>query len=331
MTVSSPPVDWLLETGDAWVQARTRTDLLGQPHSAPDVQAARAAMLADPRARRIVDTLQDWPGPPLSNHKTAGHHLHLLSFLAETGMRLGDPGIDTLVEHVLAHQAEDGAFQIVMQIKESYGGTDQPTLSWALCDAPLVLYALCAMGVRDNPRIGQAVAHLSGQIRDNGWPCASGPNQGFRGPGRKGDPCPYANLLALKALAAYGAGRDDEDEAVKAGIAALLWHWDIQLERKVYMFGIGTDFRKPKFPLVWYDILHVGDVLSRFPTARRDPRFQAMLAELMDQADAQGRFTPASMYRDWKEWEFADKKNPSPAITLIAWQAALRATGDVAA
>ena len=31
------------------------------------------------------------------------------------------------------------------------------------------------------------------------------------------------------------------------------------------MFFMGTDFRKLKVPLVWYDLLHVLDVLSSFP------------------------------------------------------------------
>jgi hypothetical protein len=325
MTASGPPVGWLLETGDAWVQYRTRLDLLGQPESAPDVQAARAAMLADPRVQALVEALQDWPGPSLTNHKQAGHHLHLLSFLAAIGLRADDPGMGPVVGRILERQSEDGAFQITVQIRESYGGTGQPQLAWMLCDAPLVLYALCALGVRDDPRVERAIEHLRGQIRDNGWPCSTDPAISIRGPGRKGDPCPYANLVSLRAIAAYGPDRLAGDGMAGAGVESLLWHWDVRQERKVYLFGIGTDFRKPKLPLVWYDILHVTDVLSRFPAARADPRFKAMLAELMDQADEQGRFTPRSTYTAWKEWEFADKKEPSPAVTLVAWRTALRA------
>ena len=319
-----PPIDWLLETGDAWVQYRTRIDLLGQPETDPDVRAARAAMLADPRVKSLIASLQDWPGPPLTNHRKAGHPLHRLAFLAGIGLRADDPGMASIIERVLERQSGEGAFQVAIQIGKSYGGSGEATLTWMLCDAPTVLYALCLFGLRDDPRVGRAVEHLRGLVRENGWPCAVDPALAFRGPGRKADPCPYASLVSLKALAACGAERLAGDGTVGRGIEALLWHWDIQKERKVYMFGIGTDFRKPKFPLVWYDILHVTDVLSRFPSARSDPRFQAMLGELLEQADEAGRFTPVSMYRDWKEWEFADKKHPSPAITLVAWRTALR-------
>jgi hypothetical protein len=324
MGVPSPPIDWLLETGDSWVQYRTRLDLMKQKETDPDVQTARAAMIADPRIKALIAELQEWPGPPLTSHKQAQHPLHKLAFLAEIGLQADDPGMEAVVQRVLERQSAEGAFQISVKLRKSYGGTGESMLTWMLCDAPTVLYALCKFGLREDHRVAEAVEHIRGLIRENGWPCVTSPELGLRGPGRKDDPCPYATLVSLKALAAYG-GIDPADETIKAGIGSLLWHWEIQQDRKLYLFGIGTDFRKPKLPLVWYDILHVVDVLSRFPSARSDYRFMEMLADLMSQADDNGRFTPASMYRDWKEWEFASKKQPSPGITLIAWRAAARA------
>jgi hypothetical protein len=98
----------------------------------------------------------------------------------------------------------------------------------------------------------------------------------------------------------------------------LLWHWEHQTGRKLYLFGIGTDFRKLKYPFVWYDILHVVDVLSRFSFfVHADPRFQEMVETITAQADENGRYTATSMYRAWKGWSFADKKNPSPWLTFL--------------
>lgn len=319
-TCSNPPVDWLLAAGDAWVQYRTRIDLLGQPETDPAVKTARAAILDDPRVQTLIATLGDWPGPPLPSHKKSAHHLHLLAFLAETGVRVTDPGMESIVDRVLDLQDDDGPFLIQIGIQR--GNWDITGPAWMLCDAPLVAASLCKLGVGDDPRVTRAVDHLTGLVYDNGWRCVAGFSEKFRGPGRKDDPCPYATLLALRALAARGPAVDGG--AVKAGIEMLLWHWEHQAERKLYMFGVGTDFRKPKLPLVWYDILHVLDVLSHFPEAHRDPRYAEMLAALMDQADDAGRFTPASMYRDWQDWEFANKKQPSPGITLVAWRAAQR-------
>jgi hypothetical protein len=97
----------------------------------------------------------------------------------------------------------------------------------------------------------------------------------------------------------------------------LLWHWEHQGERKLFMFGIGTDFRKLKYPFVWYNILHVVDVLSRFPFIHTDERFQEMVQVITNQADDTGRYTANSMYMAWKGWSFADKKTPSPWLTFL--------------
>jgi hypothetical protein len=153
-------------------------------------------------------------------------------------------------------------------------------------------------------------------VADNGWRCVAAPELGkFRGPGRKSDPCPIANVYALKALAHVPHLQDSP--AVRCGVEMLLAHWQHQHGGKFYMFGIGADFRKLKYPFVWYDILHVVDVLSRFSFVHADPRFQEMVETLTAQADAEGRYTAGSMYQAWKGWSFADKKNPSPWLTFL--------------
>ena len=92
---------------------------------------------------------------------------------------------------------------------------------------------------------------------------------------------------------------------------------DLLNERKIYLFGVGTDFRKLKYPFIWYDILHVTDVLSRLPFVHTDPRFQEMVETITAQANGEGRYTAGSMYRAWKGWSFADKKSPSPWLTFL--------------
>lgn len=108
-----------------------------------------------------------------------------------------------------------------------------------------------------------------------------------------------------------------QSESARNGAEMLLWHWEHQDEKKFFLFGIGTDFQKIKYPYIWYNILHVAEVLSRFPFVHQDPRFQALMDVLTEQADANGRYTAASMYRHWKDWSFADKKNPSPWLTFL--------------
>jgi len=42
-----------------------------------------------------------------------------------------------------------------------------------------------------------------------------------------------------------------------------------------------------------------------------------MVATITSQADPEGRYAAGSMYQAWKGWSFADKRRPSPWVTLL--------------
>jgi len=317
--MTNDAVKWLRHSDEPWTRYRTLVDLLGRPPDDPEVQVARAQMVAHPQFQHLISQAQTWPGPALKRHNDASHPIHALSTLADFGLRANDPGVNEAVAAVLAHQSAEGAFQTVVNVAKSFGGTGEDAWSWMLCDAPTLLYVLLAMGLGDDDRVQRAVDHLVGSVHENGWRCVVAPELGkFRGPGRKSDPCPVANLYALKALAQVPNLLDSS--AAHAGAEMLLWHWEHQRERKIYMFGIGTDFRKLKYPFIWYDILHVLDTLSRYPFVRQDSRLEEMLGTITAQADEEGRYMASSAYQAWKGWSFADKKNPSPWLTYLVWR-----------
>lgn len=319
------PIDWLL-SASPWVETRARLDLLGLPEDDPSVAAARQAMLAHPLVEGLVNDLADWPRPRLNSHKSAGHPLHKLTFLADLGLRHSDPGMEAVVERVLAHQSAQGPFQVLMNISPAYGGSGQDEFAWALCDAPLVTFSLVRLGLADDPRVQRSVRHLTDLVRENGWPCAASPELGnWRGPGKKDDPCPYANLVMLKLLAELPEMQ--HSAPVHAGVEMALVLWTESRARHPYLFYMGDDFRKLKAPLVWYDLLHLLDVLTRFEWVRRDPRLLEMTGLLASKADSQGRFTPESVWAAYKDWDFGQKKVPSPWLTLLAWRV-LRRVGE---
>ena len=202
---------------------------------------------------------------------------------------------------------------------------DAERWTWTLCDTPTLLYSLLAFGVR-SPAVEAATAALVERADDNGWRCGAASSMPkFSGPGRRDDTCPFATIAALKVLSLLPEHHDSP--AAAAGIGAILDHWENQQTYKLKMFGIGTDFRKLKYPFVWYDILHVVDILSRFPRARGDRRLAEMVGELAAQADEGGRYRAGSMYQAWKEWSFADKKHPSPWLTTLVLRIRARVGG----
>jgi len=299
-------------------------DVRHRPEGDAEVQAAGAAMVAHAQVQALAAEAAAWPGYAIRRHNDAGHPLHKLSTLADFGVQTGDPGVAAAVEAVLAHQSAEGALQSLINIPKAFGGDGRDHWAWVLCDAPVLVYALLAMGLGDDPRLARAVDHLAGLVEENGWRCVAAPELGrFRGPGRKTDPCPIANVYALKALAQAPGWLDSP--AAHAGAEMLLRHWaardmrhaELRAEIKPYLFGAGTDYRRLKYPFIWYDILHVTDVLSRFPFTHGDVRLREMAAAIAAQADGQGRYTATSMYQAWMGWSFANKKNPSPWLTFL--------------
>ena len=319
-------IDWLLQ-GESWVKYRTRVELLEQPETDPQVMAARKAMLADPKIKALVAELLDWPGIVLNSHRSASQPFHKLSFLADLGLSINDAPVKKIVHKVMKHQSEQGPFQLPMNIPEHFGGSGKDEWAWVLCDAPVIVSSLIQMGMQDDPRVQRAVEYLDHLIRDNGWPCAVSPELGkFRGPGRKDDPCPYATLVMLKVMAHTPELHDSE--SAKIGVETLLSLWDKSEEQHPYMFFMGTDFRKLKAPLFWYDILHVLDVLSHFRWAGKDERFKQMLKTIKSKSDGNGRYIPESVWMVWKDWDFSQKKIPSPGLTIFVQRILKRANGN---
>ena len=319
-------IQWLLESDEPWTRYHTLVNLLDRPEDDVEVLSARAEMLAHPQVQALIAEAAAWPGYALKRHNDAKHPIYKFSTLADFGVRASDPGMSAGTEAVMAHQSDEGAFQSLTNIPTSFGGTGEDTWTWVVCDGPTLLYGLLGLGLEGDDRVQRAVDHLVGLVDENGYRCNAAPELGkFKGPGRKADPCPIANVYALKALSQVPALLDSPP--AHAGAEMLLGHWERQTERKIYLFGIGTDFRKLKYPFVWYDVLHVVDVLSRFPFARADPRFREIVAAITDQADGEGRYTATSMYRAWKDWSFADKKNPSPWLTFLVLRVQKRMEG----
>jgi hypothetical protein len=319
----SEPITWLLQS-EPWVVYRARRDILGQPKEDGEVKAARRQMLAWPPLRNLLNELEAWPGSPLKNHKSAGHLLHKLSFAAELGLNQGDANIAKICRRILEHRSPEGPLQILTNIPTVFGGSGKDEWLWTLCDAPLILYALTRFGLGEEPVVKEGTEYLTALVRENGWPCAATSALGkFHGPGKKEDPCPYANLIMLKLLALQPEMRTSA--AAQTGIEAQLSAWERRRDTHMYLFYMGTDFCKIKAPLVWYDILHVLDVLTQFPAAINDRRMQEMVGIVREKTNEQGQYTPESIWQAWKDWDFGQKRAPSPGITYFVMRVLKRA------
>lgn len=307
-------IQWLLHS-EPYVQCRTCLDLLGQPPGDPAVKQAREAMLKYPLVQALLTDLEDWPGGVINNHKKANLFIHKLAFLAEIGITKEDPGVSRVLEIIMSHLSEQGIPEVLLNIPMVFGGTGEDMWAWTLCDTPRLLFSLQKMGVH-NAAISKGMNALAALVRDNGFPCSASPMLGrFKGPGKKSDPCPYATLLMLSALLHT---EDKNRPELHIGAECLLNLWERSRESYPYLFHMGTDFRKLKAPFVWYDILHVADVLSQMEWLQSDSRMRAIIDTIQSKADSDGRYTPESVWMAWKAWDFGQKIKPSPWLTFLA-------------
>jgi hypothetical protein len=120
-----------------------------------------------------------------------------------------------------------------------------------------------------------------------------------------------------------------KSRSARTGVETLLSLWEGSVNRHPYMFFMGTDFRKLKAPLFWYDLLHVLDVLSHFEWTWKDERFLQMLETIQSKADGIGLYTPESVWTAWKGWDFGQKKIPSRGLTFFVERIVIRTHSDL--
>lgn len=309
-------IDLWMNASNAFIRHRYLLDIAEKSASDPLVRSAKAEMAADPKIRQLLDDVREWPGTVLNSHKSASQNYHKMIFLADLGFDESEEAVHLALERMRKARRPEGTFSLPTTVSTNYGGTGLPTAGWALCDAPILLTILADMAFEGKAEARQGAEFVAALGRRNGFPCAVSLELGsWHGPGKRTEPCPDATLVALKLLSRYPDLRDGE--AARAGTECLLDLWENSWDKHPYMFSMGTDFRKLKAPFIWYDILHVTDVLSLFPHVRTDPRFLSMLGVIRAKADSEGLYAPESVWQAWKDWEFSQKGRPSLWISLL--------------
>ena len=304
----------LLGISDDWLKYAIRLKLCNEPKE--ELAELRNAALSDSRIRGFLYDVARYHSIVVTNHKNPDLPIHKLLFLLDLGFDTDVPEIQTAIDEILKHKDHNGVFQSLTNIPAHFGGTGNDMFGWSLCDAPLLLLALLKAGMDYQEHLKPGVDYLLSLFRENGFPCAVSQELGrFRGPGRKEDCCPYATLIMANLLAHIPEYRDSHVAA--AALEALLALWDNSREQHPYIFYMGNDFRKLKAPSLWYDILSVAGVLSRYPHTHPDPRFQEMIGIIKSKQDENGFFTPESVYQKLKDWDFGQKKVPSPYLTFL--------------
>jgi hypothetical protein len=311
-------IQTLLASPEPWVVYNTLIHLTPTPLDSPEATAAYQAMQSDSRVLDLIAALDPWPPEkPLGKAYDPKDSIWKLGTLADFGLRRDDPRIAATAERVLAAQSDDGGFL--------HGGFDH-TKSWHtrpyICISHVMTYFLACAGYLDDPRLQRAYDHiLSWQRLDGGFH----PNKlNLPGAERQSEPsCPFGTLNVLRALTANPTLQTAEPTLRAANYLLDCWQRRAEPYRPVG-FGIGSSWGKTIYPFVQYALLKEIDTLSAIPAVRTDPRYQEMLAHLATKLAPNGQLTPESTNKPYADFDFGQKKQPSPWMTFLAVRALTR-------
>lgn len=280
-----------------------------------DTDVYFSEMIRDERIKEIFETCEKFHSTPLKRHNDAAHPIHKLSLLLDFGFDKNYPRMDRILNDILVKTDEKGYFTVLLSIPEAFSKKKFGTFdSWILCDFPTLIYCLQKGGYADDLRVKKAVSNLEKLADSNGWRCR-GDVAGFRGPGKKEEYCPYANIISLRVFSFIKEYHDMK--FIKNSIDSFFSHWLNRKEKKYYMFGIGTDFGKLKYPDIWFDTLNVCRVLNRFDYAKNNPVFSELLESIRQKQLPEGGFKPESVYMAYKKFDFGQKKFTSETLTYF--------------
>jgi hypothetical protein len=326
--LNDDPIPWLLEPDpeNPGVRYFALWELLDRPEDAPEVQAARTAIMTTGPVPAILDAQYPdgyWVKPGGGYSPKYRSTVWQIIFLAELGADPSDERVQRGCEYLLSNSiAANGAFSVYQK----------PVPSGCIpCLNGNLLYALQRLGYADDPRVQAALDWLAQAITSEGEfrylkSGTSGPR--FACSANEGQPCGWGANKAMRALIAVSPERRTPamQRAIKVGAKFLLSR-DPAVADYPYTGRVSSTWLKFGFPLTyWSDVLETTAVLAELGYGD-DPRLANALQIILSKQDAQGRWKLENALSG-KMWaDIEEKGKPSKWVTLRALRVLKHATG----
>jgi len=314
MNLRNDPTPWLLES-NPWTKYRTLIDLIELPENSEQVIQAKQALVKNEKIRPLISETCEWFPESYTRHNDPKISHYKLRMLADFGLTVADEGMYEIAIKAAGH-VDDGLFAFKQVLPEKGQGFSKPGPlddEWhALpCGSPLISYALLASGYK-TPAVIQSVDIIKEKWRSaQGWFCHFFFVESMFKKLQIG--CPMAGLMALELFSLVPGLK--ESVWAKNAYEPIRFHRDHG--KSLYYFGRSKKFWTFKYPYVWYNALYLADVLTRFEFLKEEALVKELIVWIEKSQDEQGKFRPTSMFMDYKAWDFANKKEPSPWITLL--------------
>ncbi len=308
------PIPWLLSS-NPWTRYRTYIDLLELPPTDSEVLKAKTELINHPHIQSLLTEAGEWFSKSITRHNDPKICFYKLRMLVDFGLDRNDSGINTLIANATSHLVDE-MYATRQTLPKPGLGLIMPDVNaneWhALpCDTPLITYALLKMGIKDS-QMNRVINLISNKWNTRqGWFChfffVEKQHQKLQ------IGCPMAGLMALEVFSSIPELK--ESASAKNAYETLKFHYECG--QSVYFFGRSKKFWTLKYPFVWYNALYLAEVLTRFEFLKYEPLVKELINWIEESQDELGRWKATSMFMEYKNWDFADKKVPSPWITLL--------------
>jgi hypothetical protein len=292
-------LNWLLE-GPEWLKFAVRKHLLGQkPGLGDSIKANGVTELV-----QVIQSQNQGFDVLIKGNISYTRELYwYLFFLSDIGFKAKELNIDGAFQKVLELENDHHKFLISKEMKPDY-----------FCISSILLTALVRMSKDVKDRLRAHLEIIMGAQRlDGGWHCAKSRAAGQRLEESKS--CLMDNLNILMLLAEYEEYINEPK--LEGAIDLLLEHWRRRDEKwRPYGFGIGSEFKKLRYPVFKYGILRILDVLSRYPYGVKQVEFKDMLRFVVQKAE-NGQYRAESISKMFKQFDFGQRKEPSRWITFL--------------
>lgn len=310
--LSEDTINWLLES-NPWTKYGTLTKLLDRPINEDEVKEVKRELLTDSLVVNLKKDAAQWfPYLPKRHDDSKLSH-YKLRMLADLGLNTDE--LKEIVEKLKTHK-KDGLFQIRQElpIKDAQKESEDNQIWNALpCDSPLLTYILLKLNTNDTDAKESLEYFKKSWETTEGWFC----NLSFvKGQFKKHKiGCPIYGLQCLEIFSLFPELHNSKE--VLNAFEPLKYHKE--LGQNLYYFGRSKKFWTLKYPYIWYNALYIGDVLSRFKVFKDSELLKEIIDWIENSFDNDGKITPTSMFREYKDWDFSDKKSPSPWLTFICY------------
>jgi hypothetical protein len=307
------PIDWLLSS-NSWTKHMTLIELLEKSNESNEVITAKNNLDQDPFIHQLLSETSQWFAVPPKRHDDSKMSHYQLKMLADFGFNDSNNKIKDITKLAMTH-VENNHFAIKQALPQKGSNTkiDDNFDEWhALpCDSPVISSTLYRLGNRSDPLMKSIELIKEKWNTESGWFCHLFFVESQYKKHQIG--CMMAGLQALELFSLFPA--NENDTHIQNAYNTLQYHKDFG--KSLYYFGRSKKYWSFKYPYVWYNALYIAEILSRFDFFKEELLLKETINWILESQDENGLYRPTSMFMNYKDWDFANKKEPSPWITYL--------------